>query len=151
MVASLGGSRRFHMPDWNANIIEEFRTNHGRVGGRFASEGVLLLHTFGRKTGAERVNPTVYLPDGERWVVFGTKGGAPSDPDWIRNLEAHPDVSIEVGAETIPVHATVLRDDLERDELYARQVARYPRFGDYEVKTAGRRVIPVAVLERRGV
>jgi deazaflavin-dependent oxidoreductase (nitroreductase family) len=135
---------------WNANIIDEFRKNEGRVGGGFQGATLLLLHTEGRRTGKERVNPLVYLPDDGRWVVFGSKGGALTDPDWVRNLEANPDVTIEVGTDTIPVRATkILREEPQRNELYTRQVAQMPGFGDYEEKTKGIRTIPVIVLERR--
>ena len=135
---------------WNANIIEEFRKNEGRVGGGFTGATLLLLHTIGRRTGTERVNPLAYLPDDGRWVVFGSKGGALTDPDWVRNLEANRDVTIEVGTDTISVRATkILREEPERNELYTRQVARMPGFGDYEEKTKGIRTIPVIVLERR--
>ena len=137
---------------WNANIIEEFRKNEGRVGGGFQGATLLLLHTEGRRTGKERVNPLAYLPDDGRWVVFGSKGGAPADPDWVRNLAANPDVTIEVGTDTIPVRATkILREEPERNELYTRQVARMPGFGEYEEKTKGIRTIPVIVLEPREV
>jgi len=137
---------------WNANIIEEFRKNEGRVGGGFQGATLLLLHTEGRRTGKERVNPLAYLPDDGRWVVFGSKGGALTDPDWVRNLEANPDVTIEVGTDTIPVRATkILREEPERNELYTRQVARMPGFGEYEEKTKGIRTIPVIVLEPREV
>jgi len=137
---------------WNANIIEEFRKNEGRVGGGFQGATLLLLHTEGRRTGKERVNPLAYLPDDGRWVVFGSKGGALTDPDWVRNLEANPDVTIEVGTDTIPVRATkILREEPERNELYRRQVARMPGFGEYEEKTKGIRTIPVIVLEPREV
>jgi deazaflavin-dependent oxidoreductase (nitroreductase family) len=98
----------------------------------------------------ERVNPVMYLPVGDRWVVFASKGGHIAHPDWLRNVEANPEVTIEVGSETIPVRATVLREGPERDDLYARQVAAYPQFGEYEKKTAGHRTIPVVVLERVG-
>jgi len=82
--------------------------------------------------------------------VFGSKGGAPEDPDWVRNLEANPDATIEVGNDTIPVRASkILRVEPERDDLYSRQVARRPAFAEYEVKTDGIRKIPVVVLERR--
>lgn len=138
------------MADRNANIIEEFRENDGKVGGGFEGASMLLLHTEGRKTGKEYVNPLVYLPDGDRWAVFGSKGGAPEDPDWVRNLEANPDATIEVGNDTIPVRASkILRVEPERDDLYSRQVARRPAFAEYEVKTDGIRKIPVVVLERR--
>ena len=137
---------------WNANIIEEFRKNEGRVGGGFQGATLLLLHTEGRRTGKERVNPLAYLPDDGRWVVFGSKGGALTDPDWVRNLDANPDVTIEVGTDTIPVRATkILREEPERNELYTRQVARMPGFGEYEEKTKGIRTIPVIVLEPRQV
>ena len=140
------------MTDRNAKIIEEFRSNHGRVGGVFEGATMLLLHPTGRRIGEERVNPLVYLPDGDRWVVFGSKGGAPADPDWVRNLEANREATIEVGTETIPVRvAAVLRDGQEREELYARQVERRPAFGGYVEKTKGIRTIPVVALERRDV
>jgi deazaflavin-dependent oxidoreductase (nitroreductase family) len=136
--------------DWNKGIIEEFRANEGRVGGSFDGATVLLLHTIGRRTGKDHVTPLVYLPDGDRWAVVGSKGGAPADPDWVRNLEANGEATIEVGTETIPVRATrILRGGSEWDDLYARQVARRPGFADYLEKTAGIRTIPVIVLERR--
>ena len=136
------------MSDWNANIIEEFRGNEGRVGGMFEGAPLLLLHTVGRRSGTERINPLMYLPDGDRWVVFASKGGHAYHPHWLHNLETNPKVTIEVGTETIPVIATILREGPERDELYARQVAVRPQFGEYELKTAGQRTIPVIVLER---
>jgi deazaflavin-dependent oxidoreductase (nitroreductase family) len=138
------------MSDWNHNVIEEFRTNDGRVGGMFEGAPLLLLHTTGRRSGAERVNPLMYLPDGERWIVFASKGGHIAHPHWLHNVEANPDATIEVGTETIPVKAKVLREGAERDELFARQVEAYPQFGEYETKTKGHRTIPVVVLERTG-
>ena len=136
------------MSDWNTRIIEEFRANEGRVGGTFEGASMLLLHSRGAKTGRERVNPLVYLPDGDRFVVFGSKGGAPTHPDWYRNLVANPDVEIEVGAQTIPVRAIEIQDDAEREALYARQVERRRSFAEYPLKSGGRR-IPVIALERR--
>ena len=135
------------MADWNAEIIEEFRANEGRVGGYFEGAAMLLLHTTGRKSGRPRVNPLVYLPDGDRYVVFATKGGSPTHPDWYRNLMANPDVDIEVGTETIRVRAAEIQDDAEREALYARQIERRPGFAEYPAKA--RRRIPVIALERR--
>ena len=138
------------MSDWNHTIIEEFRGNEGRVGGAFEGFPLLLLHTTGRRSGTERVNPLAYMPDGDRWIVFASKGGHIAHPHWLHNVEANPDATIEVGTQTIPVRATVLREGPERDELFARQVALYPQFGEYEEKTKGHRTIPVVVLERAG-
>jgi deazaflavin-dependent oxidoreductase (nitroreductase family) len=138
------------MANRNERIIGEFRANEGRVGGYFEGATMLLLHTTGRRSGNEHVTPLVYLPDDDRWVVIGSMGGAPTDPDWVRNLEADAEATIEVGTETIPVRATkILRGGPEWDDLYARQVARREGFAEYLDKTAGIRTIPVIVLERR--
>jgi deazaflavin-dependent oxidoreductase (nitroreductase family) len=77
--------------DPNERIIEEFRDNGGKVGGPFQDAPLLLLHTRGAKTGQERVNPMMYLPlEGDNVAVFGSKGGAPTNPDWYYNLLADP-------------------------------------------------------------
>ena len=132
--------------EWNKQIIAEFRANAGKVGGNFQGATMLLLHTTGAKSGAERINPLVYLPDGDNWVVIASKGGAPGHPDWYFNLVAHPDASIEVGTETIDVAAAPVAAS-ERDDLYAKQVARFASFGDYEKMTT--RKIPVFRLTRK--
>ena len=128
----------------NARVIEEFRANAGTVGGPWEGATMLLLHTRGAKSGRPRVNPLVYLPDGERYVIIASKGGAPEDPQWYRNLLADPDVEIEVGTRRISVRATEITGP-ERDELYARQVERRPAFAEYEKRTT--RPIPVIALE----
>ena len=80
------------MSDWNTNVIEEFRANHGKVGGMFVGAPLLLLTTTGAKTGAERVNPLMYLPlDDGRMAIFASKGGAPTHPDWFHNVKANPE------------------------------------------------------------
>ncbi len=129
--------------DWNAKIIEEFRANHGKVGGQFEGAPVLLLHTIGAKTGAERINPMMYLDYEGRRFVFASKAGADSNPDWFRNLVAHSEVTVEIGAETLTATATVL-EGTERDRIYDEQATRYPGFAEYQQKT--RRVIPVVEL-----
>lgn len=68
--------------DWNVQTIAEFRRNHGKVGGAFEGAPLLLLHHTGARTGKPRVNPMMYLGDGDRYVVFASKGGADSNPDW---------------------------------------------------------------------
>jgi deazaflavin-dependent oxidoreductase (nitroreductase family) len=135
------------MNDWNRQIIEEFRANQGKVGGMFAGATLLILHSKGAKSGKEHVNPVMYRQDGDRYVVFASKGGAPTNPDWYHNLVANPDAKVEVGTDTVDVGAVVTKDE-ERDELWSKQVADYPQFGEYEKKTT--RKIPVVALERRG-
>jgi deazaflavin-dependent oxidoreductase (nitroreductase family) len=133
--------------DFNARIIEEFRANAGKVGGPFEGANMLLLHTTGAKSGAERINPLAYQALGERWAVFASKAGAPTNPDWYHNVVANPDLAIELGTETVPVRAHVAEGD-EREEIWTRQKQAIPQFAEYE-KTAGNRTIPVIVLERR--
>jgi deazaflavin-dependent oxidoreductase (nitroreductase family) len=129
---------------WNTNVIEEFRANEGRVGGDFEGRTLLLLHSTGRKSGEERINPLAYMMDGDRYVVFATKGGNDFHPHWMLNVADHPDVEVEVGTERFTGRAEVLWDGPERDRLYAAQVARWPQFGDYEKKA--KRTIPVVVV-----
>jgi deazaflavin-dependent oxidoreductase (nitroreductase family) len=92
--------------DFNTQVIEEFRANGGKAGGIFEGMALLLLHNVGAKSGERYVTPLVYMPDGERWVIFASKGGAPKNPGWYWNLKAGPDVSIEVGTEKIEVVAS---------------------------------------------
>ena len=129
--------------DWNKAIIEEFRANAGQVGGMFAGRTLLLLHTFGAKSGEERVNPVAYVRDGDRFVIIASKGGAPTNPNWYHNILAHPLVTVEVGTEQFPLFATV-ESEPERTRLYNLMVAMMPGFAEYQRKT--KRVIPVITL-----
>jgi deazaflavin-dependent oxidoreductase (nitroreductase family) len=131
--------------DFNAPMIEQFRANGGKLGGNFEGAPVLLLHTTGAKSGKERVNPAMYLADGERILVFATKGGADTSPDWYHNLVANPKVEVELGTERLAATATELHGE-ERDRFYAEQAKRYPGFKEYEQRTS--RVIPVVALDR---
>ena len=106
---------------------------------------MLLLHTTGAKSGKERVNPLAYQADGDRYVVFASKGGAPTNPDWFHNLLANPHVTVEVGDESFPATARVAEGE-EHERLWSRQKELMSTFADYESKTT--RVIPVVVLER---
>jgi deazaflavin-dependent oxidoreductase (nitroreductase family) len=133
------------MPDWNTKIIEEFRSNEGRVGGPFQGAPLLLLHTTGRRSGEERINPMMYLLEDGRIFVFASKGGAPTNPDWYHNLVADPQVTVEVGTETYPARAEVVTGE-ERDRVYAEQASRYSGFAEYQRNTT--RVIPVVALVR---
>ena len=129
--------------DFNANVIEEFRAGGGRVGGVFESLPLLLLHHTGARSGAERVNPSAYLADDGRYVIFASKGGAPTNPDWYHNLKAHPRARVEVGTDTIDVVASEATGE-ERDRLFRAQAERVPQFAEYEASTE--RTIPVIVL-----
>jgi deazaflavin-dependent oxidoreductase (nitroreductase family) len=135
------------MDDFNTAIIEEFRTNGGKVGGNFEGAPMLLLHTTGAKSGKERVNPMMYRAvAGDDIAVFASKAGAPTNPDWYHNLVAHPETTAEIGTETVPVVARVAEGD-ERTTIWEAQKKDYPGFADYEKSTT--RQIPVVILERK--
>jgi deazaflavin-dependent oxidoreductase (nitroreductase family) len=137
-------------PDWNSQIVEEFRANEGRVGGPFEGAPMVLLHHRGRKSGREYVIPTMYLRDDadENVInVFASKGGAPTNPDWYYNLRAAGEASVELGTESYPVRVRELTG-AERDRVYAEQARRYPGFAEYERQNAGVRTIPVLELTR---
>ncbi len=132
---------------YNAKVIDEFRANQGRVGGIWEGTPLLLLHHTGAKSGVSRVNPVGYLPDGPRYLIFASNGGAPSNPDWYHNLKARPNTRIEVRSETIDVVAEEATGE-ERERLFARGAERFPDLAKYALKTD--RVIPVIVLTRLG-
>jgi deazaflavin-dependent oxidoreductase (nitroreductase family) len=133
------------MSDYNAAIIDEFRANGGKVGGPFSGAPMLLLHTTGARSGNERVNPVVYQAVGDDLAIFGSKAGAPTNPDWFHNLVANPDVTVELGTDTVPMRAR-MAENHERERIFTRQKEIMPGFADYEARTT--RVIPVVILER---
>ena len=113
------------MNDFNAQIIDEFRQNGGKLGGGFAGVPMLLLTTTGAKSGKERTAPLVYLRDGDRAVIFGSKAGADTNPDWFHNLRANPRVRVEQGTETYEADA-VITEGAERDRLFDLQKQALP-------------------------
>jgi deazaflavin-dependent oxidoreductase (nitroreductase family) len=134
------------LEDFNRQIVDEFRANGGRVGGQFEGRTLLLLHTTGARTGKPRVNPLAYRHDGDHLVVFASKAGAPTNPDWYHNLLANPKVTVEVGTELYQAVARIAIGE-ERERLWADQKRDVAAFADYESRTD--RPIPVIVLERR--
>jgi deazaflavin-dependent oxidoreductase (nitroreductase family) len=134
------------MNDYNAQIIAEFRANDGKVGGDFEGANMVLVHHTGARSGTERVTPLVYRPDGDEWIIFASKAGAPDNPDWYHNLKANPDTTIEVGSERVEVMATELTG-ADRERVWEAQKADVPQFAEYEANTD--RTIPVIALRRR--
>jgi deazaflavin-dependent oxidoreductase (nitroreductase family) len=133
--------------DSNAAVIAEFRANNGEVAAPYDNPPpMLLIHTIGAKSGEEHVVPMRCLPDGESLYIFGSAHGSDRNPDWYYNLVAHPDITIEKGSETIPVHATEVSGE-ERETVFARQATRFPIFAEYQRKLT--RTIPVIRLDRR--
>ena len=137
----LSDNRGFN--NYNQRVIEEFRANGGVVSGRGSS--LLLLTTTGAKSGQRRTTPLAYTRDGDRLVIIGSAQGKPRHPAWYHNLVAHPEVTVELGAERFTARA-VVTEGAERERLFAQVVERMPNFADYQRNTA--RQLPVIVLER---
>jgi deazaflavin-dependent oxidoreductase (nitroreductase family) len=129
----------------NASIIEEFRSNDGKVGGPFAGQNMLLLETIGAKSHQPRINPLDYMKDGDAIVVIASKRGSHTNPDWYHNILAHPEVWLEVGTERFKAHATI-PERQERDRLFDNFVKQAPVFGEHQKNTS--RILPVIVLKR---
>jgi deazaflavin-dependent oxidoreductase (nitroreductase family) len=132
--------------DWatiNRPIIEKFRKDGLRSQ---AKSPLLLLTTKGARTGRERVNPLNYSRDGDRYIVMASKGGAPTHPDWYRNIMADPIVTVEADGERFTARATV-SEGAERARLVKIHSSAMPFFGAYE-RRVKRRQIPVIALER---
>ena len=134
------------MKDFNNQVIEEFRTNSGKVGGMFEGAPLLLLTTTGAKSGQPRVAPLVYTTDGDRIVIIASKGGAPTHPDWYHNVAANPEVTVELGTETFPARAEIAAEP-ERTRLFDQQAAIMPFFDNYRQQVTARE-IPVVIFER---
>jgi len=138
------------MQDWNAKMIEEFHAKNGKGVGNFGDQ-LALLTTTGARSGEQRTTPLMFHRDGERYVVIASKAGAPDNPAWYHNLQAHPVAMIEVGAEsgteTLEVRAHDAEGE-ERERIWADRIAIAPGFLDYQRKTSRR--IPVMILARTG-
>jgi deazaflavin-dependent oxidoreductase (nitroreductase family) len=133
--------------EFNRGIIDEFRTNGGKVGGPFEGAPMILITHTGAKSGKTYTTPLVHTTDGDRLVIIASMGGAPTSPAWFHNLVANPTVEVEVGDERFTARATVAEGD-ERQRLFDQQAALMPNFDEYQEKTS--RVIPVVVLTRAG-
>ena len=137
------GVARFLFQAFTAAHAGVYRLSGGRVGSSMGSMQVLLLHTVGARSGAARTNPLAYLRDGERYVIFGSAGGAARHPAWVHNLRHSHRATVTVGGQKLAVEASEAHGE-ERARLWAAIVARSPRFGDYQAQTD--REIPVVVL-----
>ncbi|HWS31589.1 MAG TPA: nitroreductase/quinone reductase family protein [Actinoplanes sp.] len=129
--------------DFNTAIIDEFRANHGRVGGMFDGARLLLLTTTGARTGREHTVPLGYLPDNDRILVIASAGGSAQHPAWYHNILAAPEVTVEDGAFVYRATATPLTGT-ERDQLFARAVEQDPGWDGYQRRSG--RTLPVVAL-----
>jgi deazaflavin-dependent oxidoreductase (nitroreductase family) len=133
---------------WTGKLnVPLYRWSGGRIGGKVGRAPVLLLTTTGRKSGAQRTAPVLYLADGEKLVVINTNAGNTKIPAWSFNLRADPAAVVELGRRRIEVRAR-LAEGSERDDLWRKHNQQYAGFDFYETKLD--REIGVFVLEPAG-
>lgn len=121
-----------------------YRVSRGRIGRRLGSVEQVLLTTTGRKSGTQRTTPLSVLPDGDALVLLASNSGAARHPDWYLNLVADPRVTIQRGAQRLPMRARTA-SPAERAVLWPRAVALFGGYARYQERTA--REIPVVVCE----
>jgi deazaflavin-dependent oxidoreductase (nitroreductase family) len=137
------------MPNWDPKafedaIIADMRAHDGAVTeGPLAGHLLMALTMIGAKSGEPRRVLLTYSRDGDDYIVAGSKGGSPTDPIWLNNLRANPEVTIEAGNQTFTARATIV-DDAEQPRLWNAHVERWPHFADYPSKAG--RVIPIVRL-----
>jgi deazaflavin-dependent oxidoreductase (nitroreductase family) len=129
----------------NQQVIDEFRSAGGVVGGPFEGLPMLLLTTTGARSGEPRTTPMIYREDGARLVVFAANGGTRNNPGWYHNLLANPVAQVEVGKEAYQV-TWAEAEGAERERLWAERLAEAPQLAEMQ-KQAGR-TIPVIAFTR---
>lgn len=129
---------------WVRNHVEEYVATDGKKGHRWRGMPTLLLTTRGRKSGKLRRTALIYGRDGDNYLIVASNGGAAKHPLWYLNLDAHPEVELQVGADTFAARARTATPD-EKARLWPVMSAIFPTYDSYQRKT--RRDIPLVVLE----
>lgn len=123
-----------------------YRASGGRLFGKVGTSPVLLLSTTGRRSGAVRTAPVLYMPHGSSYVVIGSNAGNARVPAWSLNLKANPEAEVEVGSRRVKVRARVAEGE-ERQRLWRAINDQYSGFDEYAARTD--RDIAVFVLDPR--
>jgi proline iminopeptidase len=139
------------LPDWIKNHISRYVATDGAdgylwdasIGGGKGMVPTLLLTTVGRKSGRVLTLPLIFGRSGPSYVVVASKGGAPANPAWYFNLQATPEVQVQVKAEKFAARAHTAVGE-ERAVLWRKMVEIYGPYAQYQTKTD--RQIPVVVL-----
>jgi deazaflavin-dependent oxidoreductase (nitroreductase family) len=124
-----------------------YRASGGKLGASMRGAPVLLLTTRGRKSGEPRTVPLLYLRDGDDVVIVASKGGWPEHPLWYLNLQAHPEVQIEIGGDKLARVARTANPE-ERARLWPQLIALYADYASYQ--SWSDREIPVVILSPAG-
>jgi proline iminopeptidase len=126
--------------------VRSYLETNGEIGYRWKEDApIAILFTTGRTSGEQRTNPLIFGRDGDAVVLVASKGGAPADPGWYRNLRRHPEAEIQIMGDRWPVRARLAEGE-ERERLWEQMSEIWPHYDEYAAKTD--REIPVVVLER---
>jgi deazaflavin-dependent oxidoreductase (nitroreductase family) len=125
--------------------VARYRETAGEEGHDWQGTKTLLLTTIGRRSGEPRELPLIYGRDGDDYLVVASKGGAPEHPAWYLNLEANPEVEVQVGAERFKARARTATAQ-ERPRMWKTMTAEWPAYDEYQTKTD--REIPIVVITR---
>jgi len=127
--------------------VDRYRETDGAEGYDWQGTTILLLDTVGRKSGKSYTHPLIYRDYGDAQLIVASKGGAPEPPDWFRNLEANPEVGVQIKGETFRAHARVATPE-EKPGMWDHMLEVWPDYANYQTKTD--REIPIVVLDRIG-
>jgi deazaflavin-dependent oxidoreductase (nitroreductase family) len=124
---------------------DRYRATDGDEGHEWRGTQTLLLTTKGRRSGEPRELPLIYGTHGDDYLVVASHGGSDVPPAWYLNLDADPEVEVQVKGDRFNARARTATDD-ERRELWPTMTAEWPPYDDYQKKTD--RQIPIVILER---
>ena len=133
------------MPLFGQEHVARYRETGGEQGHDWQGTKTLLLTTTGRRSGEPREHALIYGRHGDDYLVVASKGGAPQHPAWYLNLQADPEVELQVGEERFAATARTATPE-EKPELWRIMTAEWPAYDEYQTKTD--RDIPVVVLSR---
>ena len=141
----LGFESAAALNQFNQSIIEEFRANGGRCGGRFEGNPMVLVSHQGAKSKRWFTTPLSYSGDGDDVIVMASAGGGVRHPKWYFNLLMNPKVVVERGSERYDAQALILESDA-RSEAFRKMTEAMPRFADYQARVS--REVSVIRLRR---
>jgi deazaflavin-dependent oxidoreductase (nitroreductase family) len=130
---------------FGAEHVRRYVETDGEEGHDWQGTHTLILTTTGRKSGEPRSTPLIYGQHGDAYLIVASKGGADEPPAWYLNLEADPEVQVQVKGDRFTARARTATAD-EKPEMWKTMVAEWPAYDEYQEKTS--REIPVVVLER---
>ena len=133
--------------DWVREQVELYESSGGTQGTTLRETGLpcIIVTNRGNKTGGIRKTPLMRVKDGDNYVLVGSRGGAPTNPQWVYNLRAHQDVEVRDATEVYSMRVREVEQGAERDRLWEISVAAFPPYAEYQERTE--RVIPVFLAE----